>query len=35
MAVAALVYLVLAARTVRKDADAQDVLLKEEGLPIA
>ena len=32
MGVAALVYLVLAARTVRKEADAQDVLLEEEGL---
>jgi nucleobase:cation symporter-1, NCS1 family len=32
MAVGALVYLVLAFRTVRKEADEQDVLLKAEGL---
>ncbi len=32
MGVAAVVYLVLATRTVRKEADAQDQLLREEGL---
>ena len=32
MGVAALVYLVLAVRKVRKEADAQDALLREEGL---
>ena len=32
MGVAALVYLVLAVRKVRKEADAQEALLKEEGL---
>ena len=32
MGVAALVYLVLAVRKVRKEADAQEVLLSEEGL---
>jgi cytosine/uracil/thiamine/allantoin permease len=34
MGVAALVYVVLAARAVRNEADAQDVLLEEEGLPL-
>ena len=32
MGVGAAVYLVLATRTVRKEADAQDQLLREEGL---